>query len=105
MKNAVTLKSFEPATREMSGDQYLTISKMIPLARSLQQLAAGSSTTITKLGNELMRRRFLNIESNPMLAASTLLDPRLKKVVFAADQGVRRLTVEMTASENTDTRE
>ena len=44
-----------------------------------------------------------------MLAASTLLDPRLKKVAFAdvgaADQGVRHLTVEMTASENTDTRE
>ena len=41
MKNAVTLlKSFEAATREMSGDQYLTISKLIPLARSLQQLTA-----------------------------------------------------------------
>ncbi len=108
MKNAVTLlKSFEAATREMSADQYLTISKLIALARSLQQLTAGSSTCITKLGDELclqMRRRFLNIESNPMLAASTLLDPRLKKVAFAdasaADQCVRRLTGEMTASES-----
>ena len=54
MKNAATLlKSFEAATREMSGDQYLPISKLIPLARSLQQLTAGSSTTITKLGDEL----------------------------------------------------
>ena len=45
MKNAVTLlRPFEAATREMSGDQYLTISKLIPLARSLQQLTAGSST-------------------------------------------------------------
>ena len=111
MKIAVAvLKPFEAATREMSADQYLTISKIIPLARSLQQLTAGSSSS--KLCDGLcvqMRRRFLNIESNHMLAASTILDPRLKKLAFAdvaaADQCVRRLTGEMTASESSNTEE
>ena len=43
MKNAVTLlKPYETATREMSADQYLTISKVKPLARSFQQLTAGA---------------------------------------------------------------
>lgn len=104
MKDAVTrLKHFEAATREMSADQYLTISKIIPLARSLQQLTAGSSSN--KLCDGLciqMRCRFLNIESNQMLAASTMLDPRLKRLAFsdvaAADQCVRCLTGEMAAS-------
>ena len=46
MKNAVILlKPFEAATREMLADQYLTISKIIPLARSLQQLTVGASST------------------------------------------------------------
>ena len=110
MKNAVTLlKPFEAATREMSADQYLTISKLIPLARSLQQLTARAINS--KLGDGLclqMRRRFLNIESNQLLAASTLLDPRLKKLAFAdvgaADQCARRLMGEM-ASENTNAEE
>lgn len=39
MKNAVAiLKHFEAASREMSADQYFTVSKLIPIARSLQQL-------------------------------------------------------------------
>jgi len=87
MKSAVTLlKPFEAATREMSADQYLTISKLIPFARSLQQLTTGASSSVTKLGDGLcsqMCRRFHNIEANQLLAASTLLDPRLKKLAFA----------------------
>ena len=112
MKNAVTLlKPYEAATREMSADQYLTISKVIPLARSLQQLTAGAINSQLCDGLCLqMRRRFLNMESNQTLAASTLLDPRLKKVAFAdggaADQGARRLTSEMTSeSSNTSMEE
>ena len=102
MKNAVAiLKNFEAATREMLADQYFTVSKLIPIARSLQQLTAGARTTTT-LGDELclqMRRRFLNMEAHHMLAASTLLDPRFKKLGFvdmgAAEQCTRRLTDEI----------
>ena len=43
MKSAVALlKLFEAATREMSADQYFTISKLIPIARSL---TAGTHNT------------------------------------------------------------
>ena len=37
------LQPFEAATREIFADQYVSISKAIPLARSLQHLTAGSS--------------------------------------------------------------
>ena len=105
MKSAVSLlKPFEAATREVSGDSYVTVSKLIPLARSLQQLTVGTSTT-TKLGDYLclqMRRRFLNMESHHILSAATLLDPRLKKIAFAdsgvAESCVRRLTSEMAST-------
>ena len=77
MKSGITLlKPFEAATREMSADQYLTISKLIPLARSLQQLTTEASSSVTKLGDGLcsqMCRLFHNIEANQLLAASTLL--------------------------------
>ena len=107
MKNAMALlMPFEAATRQMSADQYFRISKLISIARSLQQLTAGTRTT--KLGDELclqMRRGFLNIEAHHMLAASTLLDPRFRKVAFAdmsaAEQCVRWLTGEMAGASET----
>ena len=47
MKSAVALlKPFEATTREMSADQYFTISKLIPIARSLQQLTAEHITLL-----------------------------------------------------------
>ncbi len=109
MKSAMALlKPFEAATREVSADEYPTVSKLIPLVRSLQQLTTGSSH-VTKLGDQLclqMRRRFLNMESNPLLAAATMLDPRMKKIAFAdagaAEQSVRRLTDEMAATGSAD---
>ena len=49
-----------------------------------------------------MNHRFLNIESNAILASACLLDPRFKKVAFtdtcALDTAVRRLVCEMTGS-------
>ena len=53
------LQPFESATREISADQYLSMSKAIPLARSLQHLTARSSHEDTSLGTKLsaqMRR-------------------------------------------------
>ena len=45
-----------------------------------------------------MQRRFVNIEENHTLAKSTLLDPRLKKVVFqnrGEAQGLQSLVQEL----------
>ncbi len=107
IKQAVTLlQPFEAATRELSADKYVSLSKVIPIAKSLQQLTVtASSASSLSLGQLLvtqMDRRFLNIESNPLLASACLLDPRFKKVAFAdtcaLDAANRRLVNEMTGT-------
>ena len=49
-----------------------------------------------------MRRIYSSFESNYMLAASTLLDPRFKKLAFgdstACNQAVQRITTELAAA-------
>lgn len=103
IKKAVNvLQSFEIATTEMSADKYVSISKIIPIARSLQQVTLGSNPSL-QLQKELvaqMERRFGNIEGNATLAKSTLLDPRLKKLAFQNNgvvQGVQWLVQEMAS--------
>ena len=92
------LKPFEAATREISSDTYISISKAIPLARSLQHLAAersGSSATnknysLSSSLSAQMRRRFTGIENAHLLGFSTLLDPRLKKLAFSNRNAARQ---------------
>ena len=83
IKQAVTLlQPFEAATREMSADKYVSLSKVIPISRSLQQLTSASSSGSLSLGQNIlaeMRRRFLNIESNPLLASTVCLILDLRK--------------------------
>ena len=94
------LKPFEIATVEMSADKYVSISKVIPIARSLQRVTVGSSATFP-LKQELiaqMQRRFVNIEANLHLAKSTILDPRFQKLAFQSNterQGVQSLVQEL----------
>ncbi len=74
----VLLQPFEAATREMSSVKYISLSKVIPIARSLQQVtvAANSSTSLgPKLVSE-MGARFHYMESNSTLASACLLDPQ-----------------------------
>ena len=104
MNDAIKLlKHFEQATREISAEKYLTISKVIPLARLLQYVTIQCPSTLN-LKTELlssMARRFTNIEANFTLAASTLLDPRFKKIAFSdgstCNQAVQRLTTELSS--------
>ncbi|XP_028408818.1 zinc finger BED domain-containing protein 4-like [Dendronephthya gigantea] len=62
------LQLFETATREISADKYLSISRAIPLTRSL----------------------FTAIERAHLLAISTILDPRLKKFAFSNREASRQ---------------
>ena len=74
------LKPFESAIVEMSGNKFVTVSKVIPIARSLQLVTVQNYTQIP-LKQELiaqMQRRFVNMEGNLILAKATLLDPCLK---------------------------
>ena len=77
------LAPFEAVTREISADQYISGSKIIPLSRALQRLICSSvKPEVEKLADMLlckMNRKFLN---NMLLALPTLLDPRFKKIAF-----------------------
>ena len=72
---------------------------------SQQLTATAVSASSLPLGQGLvteMNHRFLNIESNAILASACLLDPQFKKVAFtdtcALDTAVQRLVCEMTGS-------
>ena len=79
------LQPFETATQEISADQYLSMLKAIPLSRSLQHLTAGSlheDTSLRTILSAQMQKRFTAIERY-LLAISTILDPRMKKLAFS----------------------
>ena len=63
----------EAATKEVAADKYVSISKLIPLAKSLLQFMAGSGATsvlCAKLLSQLCCR-FGSAESNHFLAVAT----------------------------------
>lgn len=81
------LKPFKYATCEASAENYITISKVIPMVSCLiKQLDNPSITSTMKevqqnLQKEL-HKRFGLIEMNTHVAIATLLDPRLKNIHF-----------------------
>ncbi|XP_066944608.1 E3 SUMO-protein ligase ZBED1-like [Macrobrachium rosenbergii] len=93
LKDGMTaLQPFEEVTREISAQKYVSISKVIPLAT----LLLSTSADLAKNGNELAshltqscRTRFLNIEQNYPIAASTYLDPRFKSLPFKNSENAR----------------
>ena len=84
----------------------MSISKSIPLARSLQHLTSqDTSNPLVKALAENLRGRFTNIEKCHLLVIVTLLDPRFKKVAFtdatAAQTGEQWIIPEMAAYSDT----
>lgn len=103
------LRPFEVVTREISSDTYISVSKVIPLCRALQRLTTvytGIAGTLSYKLSSKMARKFLNTEDNHLLAGSTLLDPRMKKLAFsdvsAAEKASRHITSE-SATESAST--
>lgn len=90
------LKPLEYVTKELSGEQYVTISKLIPMVNCLKAqinnipLAVGDGdgthgSVINTVKNEILKqieRRFGHIEDNYLIAMSCLLDPRFKNIHF-----------------------
>lgn len=77
------LKPLEYVTREISGERFVTISKLIPMINILSNHLSSfqcNSPVILALKTTLeaqMTKKFGNIENNTNIAISTFLDPRI----------------------------
>lgn len=98
-KEIVTILSpLEKITVEMSGDGYVTCSKIIPIINCLTKtMEKPWPTTETakmlhrNIENQILKRFYsdeLNIEKNEILAISTVLDSRFKKLHFRSPLAV-----------------
>ena len=82
------LKPFESITKELSGENYITISKVIPMISCLMsQLNSFSPKiqSVSELRGSLIKevdKRFGQIEFNNHVALATLIDPRFKSMHF-----------------------
>ncbi|KAL4123358.1 hypothetical protein QTP88_015554 [Uroleucon formosanum] len=82
------LKPFETMTAELSGENYVTISSIIPLIRGLQHILKNvpiENTIGEAFKNiliDVVSRRLRNLETNKIVAKATFLDPRFKKTAI-----------------------
>lgn len=100
------LKPVEQLTVIISGEQYPTLSYIIPLIRSLQNSLRNNFPTtnvaiqlkITLI--DVIDRRLGCIENNKIAAKATFIDPRFKKAAFGmeanADQAQKYVLEEFT---------
>ncbi|XP_014207651.1 uncharacterized protein LOC106638802 [Copidosoma floridanum] len=84
------------ATKEVSTDKIVTLSKSIPVINNLRReiddylLTEPEACALKENLTTLLRDAFASIEEVPMYAAATLLDPRFKKFRFWQDISSRR---------------
>uniref|UniRef100_A0A1X7SJE7 HAT C-terminal dimerisation domain-containing protein n=1 Tax=Amphimedon queenslandica TaxID=400682 RepID=A0A1X7SJE7_AMPQE len=103
LEDAVNLLApFEAETTEISSEKYVSLSKVIPIVRSLQKLTMASRSK-SILRDKLIANtahRFGTVENNYLLASATFLDPRFKKLGFmqasAANECEKHLLDEMS---------
>ncbi|XP_046405071.1 zinc finger BED domain-containing protein 4-like [Ischnura elegans] len=95
------LRLFYEVTVELSSENKVTISKVILVSKALQKhverinseanLPEGIKKMATKISDQ-MKIRFAEIEANPILSESTLLDPRFKKHGFTNEVALKNTT-------------
>lgn len=84
------LRPFEAVTKDISGEKYISGSLVIPLANCLRTSSDRiciSNAEVELIQKELkiqMVKRLTPLESNTLLTAATILDPRFKKIHFAS---------------------
>ncbi|XP_028157050.1 zinc finger BED domain-containing protein 1-like [Ostrinia furnacalis] len=83
------IKPFEKLTKEISGQNYITVSKVIPLISCLRGMLENFSPKFeaaislkTEIEKEVMKRFDNKLEHNSSLALATALDPRFKLIHF-----------------------
>lgn len=108
INNALShLKPFLEATKDISGQEYISSSLIIPLTKLLQQQYRStlSSDTLASSHSTELNHRFLSIEAAFTTAVTTDLDPRFKKIPFAAqssiDHTIRRIVQELSSLQPT----
>ncbi|XP_005111024.1 zinc finger BED domain-containing protein 4 [Aplysia californica] len=89
------LEPFEVAVKEMTSEKHMPMCKVIPMTKAISQFVSrntqNSGGDISGLATELelqMSRHFDNMEDNFLYGASTLLDPRFKKLPFSTSEAV-----------------
>ncbi|XP_041846931.1 E3 SUMO-protein ligase ZBED1-like [Melanotaenia boesemani] len=90
---AKALRPYEEVTREVSPEEYVSVSKVIPLVSLLHRAAAATEHQGSSLSAELglqIQCRFHGIETCYSLAASTFLDIRFKNLVFRDKDNVEK---------------
>jgi len=104
-----TLEPFEVAVKEMTFEKHMPLSKVIPMTRAILQfvnrttemLGGDSSGLSTELELQ-MSQHFSGIEQNFLYAASTIMDPRFKKLPFTSAEFLatseQQLSEEMSLS-------
>lgn len=89
------LKPLHEATRELLVDCTVTISKVIPIVHGVEAALKNMdnlSRDATLFRDNLLtlfRKRFENIERNPVYAIATFLDPRYKDIAFQSKECVK----------------
>ncbi|XP_037646582.1 zinc finger BED domain-containing protein 4-like [Sebastes umbrosus] len=103
------LSSFNDAGVELSAEEKVSGSKVVPLLKMLEQMLQEDITNTTaavarEMGDHLIRQlreRLHTFQSMSIMSLATLLDPRFKVIGFfsstKATEAIKRLTSECTA--------
>lgn len=98
------LRPFEQATKEISGDEYMTASLVIPLTLGLQNVCQKmkQSVELHKTTGKVLETlttgldtRFKNIEDNHTFGICTFLDPRFKNIGFQDSKAADKIKEEI----------
>ena len=105
------LKPFNSLTNELSGEKFITVSKILIIIQGLRgkvvdMLRNVKNTEVKNLLNAMiedMNTRFDRCEENVLLAQATCLDPRFKRMGFSSkvankkikDRIIREISIEV----------
>lgn len=85
----ILLRPFEFVTKQASGDNYCTLSSVIPMVNilitELKSVKVDESSALYDIKVSLLKdiqERFSKVEDNNNMAISTILDPRFKNIHF-----------------------
>lgn len=100
------LRPLEVITKEISGEDYVTASKIIPIVSCLTE-TYNNMKNVTDIGVKTralivdsLKKRFGSVEQVHLLAAAIILDPRFKKIHFtdhvACSRAINRINTSIS---------